>query len=655
MNMTVDASCPRDCYDTCLLKVEVDPEANRVLRVRGDPSSPVTRGFVCPRGAADPRRTHSPRRILYPYVREDKPGGPLRRVTWREAIDLAAARLREVLETHGPESVLVLEYAGNMGLLTWHFSLRLWNSIGATRTDHTICSASGHAALRLHYGSSHGVMPEEIPGMRLVVFWGFNAAVSALHLWTLALEARRRGAKLVAVDPRRSETAEKTDLWVAPRPGTDVALAYGVMRAMVDEDLVDREFIEKNTYGYEHLVEELSKWSLERVERITGVPSRTVRELATLYGTLRPSATLIGFGMQKSLGGGEAVRAVSLIPALAGMHRGFYYSNSAAWLVDKSYLTGEKMARNRPLVVSQVALGRLLEEGSFKYIYIYNTNPASTLPNQNAVRRGLSRRDVFVVVHDTHWNETTDYADLVLPAPTYLEKTDVVVSYSHRYVRLSRRAIKPLGESRDEVWVMRRLASRLPVDPWVMEDPWEALKKALENALEDGDFDDLLEGKTLKLVARPRDEYPTPTGRIELYSTLAEKEGHSPLPRQPETGGGFTLITSAHPKYTHSQFQDVYGPIPPVVWVNPLDAESLGVRDGDLVRLHNRLGSVTLRAMVTDRVPPGVLWAPRLATGLDGNPVNSVALDEPQRLGGGSTFNSTRVFLEKAPNPITDT
>ena len=654
MPMTVSSVCPRDCYDTCLLRVEVDPGTNRVLRVRGDPSNPVTRGFVCPRGAADPRRTHSSRRILYPYLREEKPGGPLRRVSWREALDLAASKLRGTLELHGPEAVLVLEYAGNMGLLTWYFSRRLWNSIGATRTDHTICSASGHAALRLHYGSSHGVMPEELPGMRLIVFWGFNAAVSAIHLWTLALEARNRGATLVAVDPRRSETAEKCDMWLAPRPGTDVALAYGVMRVMVDEDLVDREFVEKHTYGYEHLVEELSKWGLDRVERITGIPAREVRRLARLYGELKPSTTLIGFGMQKSLGGGEAVRAVSLIPALAGMHRGFYYSNSPAWLVDKAYLTGEKMTRIKPLTVSQVALGRLLAEGSFKYIYIYNTNPAATLPNQRAVRRGLAREDVFVVVHETHWNETTDYADLILPAPTYLEKTDVVVSYSHRYVRLSRRAVRPLGESRDEVWVMRRLAARLPVDPWVLEDPWRALRKALDGALEDGDFDDLLEGRTLRLSARPRNEYPTPTGKIELYSTLAEREGYNPLPVQVEEADGFILIMSAHAKYTHSQFQDVYGPIPPIVWLNPEDAEKLHVKDGEPVRLYNRLGEVVLKAVVTDRVPPGVLWAPRLATGLDGNPLNTVVLDEPQRLGGGSTFNSARVHVEKA-SLITDT
>ena len=645
--MRVPTVCPRDCYDTCSMVVEA--REDRIISVRGDRDNPVTRGFLCPRGVVDHIRMLRGR-ILHPYIRVgDKPGGRLRRTSWEKALRLVVERLRRTLEEYGPSSVLHVEYSGNMGLLTQYFPLRLWNALGASRTDYAICSASGHAALRLHYGSSHGLMPEELPGMRLIVFWGFNAAVSSPHLWSLALEARRRGALIAAVDPRRSETARLADLWLAPRPGSDAALAYGIAYQLIRRGYVDEDFIEKWGYGYEAYRERALQWDPGRVEEATGVEQRLVERLAEAYGERKPSATLIGFGAQKTVMGAETVRAVALLPALLGIHRGFYYSNSGAWLVDLGYLTGEALSPRKPRVVSQVALARHIAEGEFKFIYIYGTNPAATLPAQEMLRRGLARRDVFVVVHETHWNETTAYADVVLPAPTFLEKDDVVLSYSHSYVRLSRRVAEPLGESRSEVWVSRRLAELLEVkETWVYEDPWRALEKSMEGALENGDFKDLLEGRVLRLKARPRDEYPTPTGKIEFYSTRAEETGLDPLPSASTGGGeGFTLLNSSHPLYTHTQFREVYGPIPPIVHINPSDAARLGIRDGDRVALYNERGEVVVKAIVTSDVPPGVLWAPKLLTGLNGQPLNVLAPLRAQRIGRGSTFNSIKVRVRK--------
>lgn len=640
--------CPRDCYDTCFMIAMV--EGSRLVSVRGDPSNPVTRGFLCPRGAREVERVYR-NRILYPHVRTGpKPGRRFRRASWSEALDLVAAALRRVLEEHGPGAVLHLEYAGNMGLLTWYFPQRLWYALGAARTDYSICSKSGHEAIGLHYGLSYGILPDELPGMRLVVFWGFNAAVSAIHIWSLALEAQRRGALIAVVDPRRSETVSRADLWLSPRPGSDVALAYGIANYLIERGHVDLSFVRQWVSGYEEFRREAAKWSLDRVGEVTGVEKGLIEELGEAYGVRKPSATMIGLGLQKSRWGAEAVRAVSLIPALLGLHRGFYYSNSRGWLVDLQYLTGEKLCGRRVRVVSQVALADHVERGEFKFIYVYNMNPLATLPGQRALRRGLLRGDVFLVVHDSHWAETAEYADVVLPAPTFLEKEDLVIPYSHCYVRVSRRAIPPLGESRDEVWVMRELARRLGVrEEWVYEDPWAAVRRALSGALE-GSSEDMLWGGTLKLRMRSRSEYQTPSGRIELYSARAAEAGLSPLPRQAKLEvpkSWFLLLNSATPRYTHTQFREVYGPIPPIVLVNPDDAAELGLEDGDRAALHNELGRVEVRVVVSSDVPRGVLWSPRQLIGLDGELQNSLVSTETQEIGGGPTFNSTLVKLER--------
>lgn len=637
--------CARDCYDTCFMVAEV--RGGRLISIRGDNENPLTGDFLCPRGMKDPERLYR-NRVLYPHLRVgEKPGRGFRRASWHEALDLVAERLRETLESHSSEAILHLDYAGNMGLLTWNLPQRLWNAISAAKTDYSICSRSGHEALSLHYGSSYGRLPEEIADMRLLVFWGFNAAVSSPHIWSLARRSGEGGAFIVAVDPRRSETAEGADLWINPKPGTDVALAYGVARFLIEGGYVNLEFIEEWTEGYEQYVSRVMEWSPGRVEKTTGVEWRVVEELGEAYGELGPSLTLMGFGFQKSVQGAEAVRAVSLIPALLGLHRGFYYSNGRGWLIDLSYLSGEGEMEEEIRVVSHVALARHIEEGEFKFIYIYNTNPVLTLPHQGGLRRGLCRGEVFVVLHDPHWTETAEYADVVLPAPSFLEKDDLVVSYSHNLVRVSRRVVEPLGESRDEIWVMRELAGRLGIgEDWIYEDPWEALGRALEGALEGGSLSDLLRGETLRLKMKPREEYQTPTGRIEFYSKMAERLGLNPLPKQlllEAAEGSFMLLNSASPRYTHTQFREVYGDIPAVVMMSVEDAMRLGVESGEEVILYNELGEVEVEAIVTEGVPRGVLWSPRQLVGLNGEPQNALVHPWTQRIGGGPTFNSTVV------------
>ncbi|MBW2252405.1 MAG: molybdopterin-dependent oxidoreductase, partial [Deltaproteobacteria bacterium] len=488
----VSTVCARDCYDTCSLKVTLG-ESEQILSIKGDPANPITQGFTCPRGAKDHKRLYK-NRVENPFLRK---GEHFEKATWEEGLDVVSQKLSETIEKYGSESVLYLDYAGNMGLLTTVFPKRLWNSIGATQTDWALCSKSGHKALALHYGDSYGVKPIEIPSMNLVVFWGFNAAVSSPHMWALAKKARKqRGTQIAVIDPRESRTAKSADIWIQPMPGSDVALAYGIINYLIQNDYMDLEFIKEWTIGFDHLKAEAGKWTPDRVEQITGVAWRYIEQLVGAYGSLKPSSTMIGFGLQKCNQGADQVRAVSFIPALLGLHRGFYYGNESSFYVNESLISGQALTDKSPKIVNQVALADFIKGGEFKFIYINCMNPAMTLPNQHAFRGGISRQDVFAVVHETHWTKTTQYADVVLPAPTYLEKEDLIIPYGHNYVRYSRRAVNPVTNSRSEAWVMQKIAERLRLtEDWLHEDAWKSVESALENALEGGTFQSLKSGE----------------------------------------------------------------------------------------------------------------------------------------------------------------
>jgi anaerobic selenocysteine-containing dehydrogenase len=638
--------CARDCPDACFLDVEVRDGV--VVSVKASRENPVTAGITCPRALGDSQRLYSMDRVLNPYVRETREGQRFKLSTWDDALALVTRRLREALDAGGPESVLLLDYYGNTGLLSSGFSRRLWSALGATRTDGAVCSASGHVALGLHYGLSYGVEPEELLDRKIIVFWGFNAKNSSPHTWALALRAKKENdAAIVVVDPRRSESTSMTDLWLFPAPGSDVALCYGLARHLITGDHVDEGFIERHCAGYEAYAEEAMRWTPERVEAVTGVSPTGVESLGDALVEYGDPVFMMGIGLNKSLQGAESVRAVSLIPALLGQHRGFYYTNSRGRYLAGD-LEGKTLTSKPPRVVSQISIGERLKAGEFRFVYVQGMNPALTLPDSGSIKAGLTRDDVFLVVHDTHLTETCRLADVVLPAATYLEKDDIVLSDSHPYVRKACRAVEPWGRSRDEVWVMRELAHRLGVeDEWVYDDPWAEAGRTLEEAFMDGGYRDLIDGSSVRLRMRPADEYQTPSGRIEFFSTAAG-EGVSPLPAQMGLGRApdmYVLISSSLPKYTHTQFRDVYGAPPLQVWVNPLDAERHGVEEGSEVTLLNERGRLTLTAVVTDRVPRGVLWAPRELVDDDGNPQNALTPGKAQALGGGPAFNSTRVRI----------
>ncbi len=646
--IAVQAVCHRDCPDTCF--VDVLAEDGRIISTRGSKESPITQGFLCPRGVGDPKRVYSKERVLYPHIMD---GDKFRRVSWLEALQLIADRLASVLEIYGRESVLLYDYPGNQGCLSWQYSQRLWHAIGGTVTDGALCGTSGHTGIGLHYGLTYGLGFEEALNCKTILFWGNNARVSSPHLWALSLRARKeKGTTLVSVDPRKSETSESCDLWINPHPGSDVALFYGMALCLIEHNKIAERFLEDRTVGYDKFCEEVLKWTPKRVEKVTNLDWRRIEELCELLVEKSPVGFMIGLGLNKSSYGAEATRAVSLLPALLGQDRGFHYSDYNGRFVDWGYINGSKTSRKKSRVVEQVSVGTRLNSGEFKFVFIKGSNPALTLPNQNVVRAGLSREDVFVVVHDTHWTETAKLADVVLPAATYLEKSDLNFSDHHRYTRLSAKAIEPLGESKHEIWVMQQLALRIGcLESWLFENPWQALKKATMEAFENGSFNDLLTGAVLKLRQRPINEYQTPSRKIELYSSKALEIGASPLPVQLPlewNEGWFTLLNSSLPSWTHSQFRDVYGPIPAIVWINPNDAESLEIKNGDDVTLFNELGALTVEAIVTEKVSKGVLWCPRPLTGKNGVPLNSLASSNPQTLGAGPRLNSIRVKIRRS-------
>jgi anaerobic selenocysteine-containing dehydrogenase len=499
---------------------------------------------------------------------------------------------------------------------------------------------------------AYGIQPEELLEMEVITFWGYNAKVSSAHQWSLAAKARKeRGTIIVDVDPRKSPTSEAADIWLQPRPGSDVALAYGMARHIMVNGGVDRAFIDQWTAGYEPFEVEALSWTPDRVEEVTGLPWNQIEPVADFYVERRPAAFMIGIGLQKSSQGTEAARAVSLLPALLGAHRGFHYTDSHGRFIDGAYLSGSSLTQKHGKVVQQVSIAPSLASGEFKFIFVLGSNPAVTVPDQAAVQEGLSRDDVFLVVQDTHRTETTDLADVVLPATTFYEKSDVCFSDHHLYARLSNKVIEPLGESWHEIRVMQELARRLQLsEPWLYEDRWHALEMTLREAFAEGSFHELLDGEVLRLKLRPNNEYQTPSGRIEFSSSRAHEIGAEAIPVQTDVHTDdewLVLLNSSLPKYTHSQFTDVFGPIPQVVWISEADARRSDIADGDEVVLHNERGEVHLRAVVNDRVGRGVLWAPRPLIGLKGNPLNNLAPSTAQAIGGGPNTNSTQVRLSR--------
>ena len=676
----VNAVCPHDCPDTCALRVTV--ENGKAIKVQGNPDHPPTDGVLCTKVSRYTERTYHADRLMHPMRRVGKKGeGRFERISWDEAFRLAADRLNPIV-ARNPEALLPYSYAGTMGLVQGEsIAARFFHSLGASLLDRTICATAGVTGLKYTYGASVGMHLEQFENSKLILIWGSNPIVSSVHFWMRAQEARRRGAKLIAIDPYRSLTAEKCDEHIALRPGTDAALALGMIHVLIDESLIDHAYIEQYTLGFDALKARADHYSPERVAEICGIDADTVRRLAREYGTTQPAAIRLNYGMQRARGGGNAVRAVACLPSLTGAWRdpaaGLLLSSSGFAPVDgaammRPDLLPRKEGGKPPRTINMSAIGdALCHPGDAAFgpqieaLIVYNSNPVAVAPESDKVARGFAREDLFTIVLEHFQTDTADYADLLLPATTQLEHFDVHKAYGHTYVMANQPAIEPLGEARPNTDIFRGIARAMGLTEPALYESDDAIARQVIHwshpALAHADYETLIRDSWVKanVADAPfaQGGFPTPSGKCEFYSDRLEAEGLEPVPdylppyesveHAPELAARYPLAMISPParNFLNSSFVNVdslRSPIgEPRLDIHPDDAAARQIVEGERVRVFNDRGEITLTARVTDRARPGVVvglsiwWKKLAADGRNTNQLTSQALTD---LGRAATF-----------------
>ena len=671
----VRGACPHDCPDTCALLVTV--ENGRAIKVEGAPDHPTTRGTLCTKVARYLDRTYASERVLHPLRRVGPKGtGRFERIGWDEALDTISARFKEIAASpDGPQAILPYSYAGTMGLLQYcSMDRRFFHRLGASLLDRTICSSAGKAGYAATIGASIGTDLEQFENAKLIVIWGSNPIVSNLHLWSRVQEAKRRGAKLIAIDPYRSQTAEKCHVHLAPLPGTDAALALGVMNVLVAEDLLDHDYIARYTLGFEQLAERVRDYPPQRVAQITGLATSDIVALARDYGTIKPAVIRLNYGMQRHAGGGMAMRTAACLPALVGAWRdpagGALLSSSGAYPVDSKALERPDLIWNNPRTINMSTIGDALlgqNDPPIRAIYVYNSNPVAVAPESVKVVAGFSREDLFCVVHDVFLTDTADYADVVLPATTQLEHVDVHSSYGHLYVLANNPAIAPVGEAKPNTEVFRLLAERMGFEERCFRESDEDIARhafvATHPRAEGLDWETLRqEGwQRLNVPAQfapfAQGNFPTPSGKCEFYSETLQRQGIDPLPTytppresaasNPVLAQRFPLAMISPP--ARNALNSSFANLPtflesektPHLEIHPDEALARGIASGDKVRVFNERGALVLEARVTDRARSGVvvalsIWWRKLSP--DGTNANMVTGQGLTDLGRAATF-----------------
>src|SRR5882672_193969 len=499
MKSVVHAACPHDCPDACGVLITV--EDGRATKIQGDPAHPVTRGFLCAKVTKYLDRVYSPDRVLYPMRRVAAKGEGHRngqdfvRISWNEALDEIASRFKNISAEHGPEAILPYSYGGTLGVLNGgSIDRRFFHRIGASQLERAICSAAGEAGLKSVIGVKMGTEPEQFRDSRYIIAWASNIHGNNVHLWPFITEARRKGAKLVVIDPYRTRTAAVADWYLPINPGTDAALALAMMHVIINENLYDADYVSRYTFGFEELKKKVQEYPPEKVAGFTGISAADIVKLAREYATTHPAAIRVNYGIQRSENGGMAMRAVTMLPCITGAWKhlggGIQLSTSGAPKLNEDALTRPDLMKKSPAsrqtrVINMSSLATALtklNDPPVKAIFVYNCNPAAVAPNHNEVVRGFKREDLFTVVHEQFLTDTTDYADIVLPATTFFEQKELVKSYGHYYLQMSHQAIEPIGECRSNVETFRALALRMGFDdPCFKESIEEMMDGALDN------------------------------------------------------------------------------------------------------------------------------------------------------------------------------
>ena len=672
--LQVRGACPHDCPDTCALLTTV--ENGVATRVQGNPDHPHTDGVLCTKVSRYTERSYHPERILTPLKRTGPKGsGQFAPVSWNEALAEITQRLGAIA-ARNPEAILPYSYAGTMGMVQGEgMDRRFFHRLGASQLDRTICASAGAEALVQTLGGKVGMKVEFFAQAKLILIWGSNSIGSNLHFWRYAQQAKRNGARLVCIDPRKTETADKCHEHIALRPGTDAALALALMHELIKNDWLDHDYITRHTLGWEQLRERALQWPPERAAEVCGVPAEQIRQLARDYGTTQPAAIRLNYGMQRVRGGGNAVRAVACLPALTGAWRhragGMLLSSSGQFPAQRAALQRpDLMPARTPRTLNMVQIGDdLLREASPAFgprveaLVVYNSNPVAVAPDSGKVVQGFAREDLFTVVLEHFQTDTADYADFILPATTQLEHWDVHLAYGHTDVLLNRPAIAPLGQARSNAQIFRDLAARMGFTEPCFADSDEALcRQAFGDAV---DFA-LLETQgfaTLALPDAPFAEggFATPSGKCEFFSARLAAQGLDGLPDHlpnHELQGSsahypLAMISPPARNFLNSTFvnvqslRDIEGR--PVLEIHPDDALARGIGDGAVVRVFNDRGSYRCHAAVSLRARPGVvnglgIWWRKL--GLDGTNVNQLTSQALTDMGRAPTFYDCLVQVQ---------
>jgi len=681
----VRGACPHDCPDTCALRITVLD--GRAVKVQGDPDHPPTHGALCTKVSRYAERTYHAERVLTPLKRVGAKGmGSFVPVSWDEALRDIAGRLRAIA-ARDPQAIVPYSYAGTMGLVQGEsMSARFFNKLGASRLDRTICSSAGGEALVATYGAKIGMHVENYARSKLILVWGSNSIASNLHFWTFAQEAKRSGAKLICIDPRKTETADKCHQHIGLLPGTDGALALGIMHELIVNDWLDHDYIARHTEGWMKLRERALGWPPERAAATCGIGADEVRSLARDYATIRPAAIRLNYGMQRVRGGGNAARLVAILPCLVGAWRdaaGGMLLSSSGWFNavrnDSGLQRPDLLGVRRPRIINMSTIGDdLLRESDaplpdranlgpkIEALLVYNSNPVAVAPESPKVVQGFKREDLFTVVLEHFLTDTADHADYVLPATTQLEHLDVHLSYGHTYAMMNEAAIPPLGQARSNAQIFRDLARYMGFDEPCFADSDEALARCALN--HNVDFAALRERGWVKLTLPDAPfadgGFATPSGKCIIDSPQFGVPDHVPnyesAESSPELARSYPLAMISPParNFLNSTFVNVKSlrdiEVEPVLEMHVNDALARRIVSGQRVRIFNQRGSTQCTAVVSPRARPGVvnglgIWWRKL--GVDGTNVNEVTHQRLTDIGRAPSFYDC--LVEVAPLPDT--
>jgi anaerobic selenocysteine-containing dehydrogenase len=671
----VRGACPHDCPDTCALLTTV--VNGRAIKVQGNPAHRPTDGVLCTKVSRYAERTHHPERLLTPLKRSGPKGaGQFVPVTWDEALEDIAAKLQSIAQSN-PEAVLPYSYAGTMGLVQGEaMAGRFFHKLGASLLDRTICASAGAEGLTQTLGNKVGMKVEFFAESKLILIWGSNAIGSNVHFWRSAQEAKRQGAKLVCIDPRKTETADKCQVHLALRPGTDAALALALMHELIVHNWLDHDYIAQHTSGWDALRERALQWPPERAAQVCGLPVAQITDLARDWGQTQPAAIRLNYGMQRVRGGGNAVRAIACLPALTGAWRhragGLLLSSSGHFPVRRAALQRPDLLGTRlPRTLNMSTIGDdLLRPASpvfgpaIQALVVYNSNPVAVAPESGKVVRGFAREDLFTVVLEHFQTDTADYADYILPATTQLEHWDIHTSYGHTDVLLNRPAIAPVGLSRTNTDIFRALGARMGFDePCFADDDLALCRTAIGD---EADFAQLLEHgfASLPVPDAPfaQGGFPTASGRCEFFSTRLAAMGQDGLPNHianyevPTASDRHPLAMISPParNFLNSTFVNVTSlralEVEPLLEIHADDAKARGIASGDVVKVFNDRGEYHCKAKVSDRARPGVvhglgIWWRKF--GLNGTNVNQLTSQHLTDMGRAPVFYDCAVQVAR--------